>query len=129
MNNTQSLANWIEVNTHQIVPGAEQFYIGQALTSDEAGCVRRMLNRAFLDSVGLNIISEHFTMGFPTHVPFLQLFLRLVDAGHEEHWKSSLYNVLTPDECELIKRGLENVKTYSEYMSVYTKPRIPRRKA
>ena len=97
-----NLAQWLEKHNLPIVPGAEQFVIGQTLTLEEAECIRRMLKRAFCDSEDMSVFADHVELAFPSNVRFWGLFMKLVTDGFKDYsgipWKEQLCETLTDED-------------------------------
>ena len=109
-----ALEQWLEKNNLPKVVGAERFVLGQALTDEEASCVRRLLNRAYLDSEGLSVLADFVEFEFPFNLPFVGLFLNLIKDGCVDQcadpWKDPLCYTLTSDDWLVIKGLLAQAK-------------------
>lgn len=101
-NYEMTVAQWLEKNNLPNVPGTERFFLGQAITPEDAASLRRMLVRAYLDAAGMEIFAETVEFQYPHNVTFLGLFLKLVTDGVADYrgdqWRAQLCNTLTPDD-------------------------------
>lgn len=109
-----NLGQWMEKHDLPNVPGAERFILGQALTAEEAECIRRMLKRAYLDSEGLNGLPDLTDFCFPYNLPFLSLLLNLIRDGClvacADPWKDPLCYTMTSDDLLVVKGILAQKK-------------------
>ena len=95
--NDMTLADWLRNNGYEASVEAEQIRVGQNLTQEEAIRVRRMLNRAYLDSEGLQVFGDWVEFTGKDHIPFLKLLLALIGAGpgRTTSWGQALYDTIT----------------------------------
>lgn len=101
-----TLAEWLRNNGYEASLEAGQIWVGQNLTQEEAIRVRRMLNRAYLDSEGLQVFGDWVEFTGKDHIPFLKLLLSLINEGpgRTTSWGQALYDTITLEEVS----GLNN---------------------
>ena len=109
-----NLGQWLKMNNLPNVPGSEQFIVGQVLTIEEAYRVRRLVKRAFLDSEGLEILSEQVEFEVPLNMLFLSVLMNLIKDGYlwlnEDKWKDTLCDTMTSDDMLVINSALAQSK-------------------
>ena len=106
-----TLAAWLQENGYRAGTSAEQILIGQMLTEETAIAVRRMVNRAYLDSINCGVLGDWVEFRWPTNVPFLRMMVDLADAdtGYETNWYEVLYNTMSDYDIKTIQE-MENTK-------------------
>lgn len=106
-----TLAAWLQENGYRAGTSAEQILIGQMLTEETAIAVRRMVNRAYLDSINCGVLGDWVEFRWPTNVPFLRMMVDLADAdtGCETNWYEALYNTMSDYDIKTIQE-MENTK-------------------
>ena len=110
-NYRMSLAQWMKQNNLPHVSDADQIFLGQAITSEEAVRVRRMLMRAYLTAEGMEVLSETTEFKYPCNMAFLGWFLKLFADGStvycDPQWQEHLCYTLTSDDRHAMQTMLE----------------------
>ena len=118
LNNNMNLAQWMEKNNLPTVVGAEKYRIGQAVIPTEAAEIRRILKRAYLDSEGVGILDDSVEFAYPSNLPFLSLFLKMIAEGRtttdRDPWADPLNDMLTSDDHYAMKHMLDGAKTTTQ---------------
>lgn len=104
--NTTKLAQWLHDKGYAAGPDAEGIWIGQILTKETAAQIRRMVNRAYLDSQNLSILGDWVEFKYPSCIPFLTLMIKLIDAGMDcdSNWQEALYNTMDTEDLKSIQK-------------------------
>lgn len=107
--NTTTLAQWLHNKGYAAGPEAEDIWIGQALTEETALQIRRMVNRLYLDSLGLGILGDWVEWKSKYDTRFLMLMQDLIDAGagYDPKWQKALYDTMSIEDLKAIVRTLE----------------------
>ena len=106
---TMTLAQWLHEKGYPAGPETEDIWIGQALSEETALQIRRMANRAYLDSINCGVVADWVEFSWPCNVPFLTLMIELMDAGTDcdTNWRQALYDTMSAEDLKAIIRTLE----------------------
>ena len=105
----KTLAAWLQNNGYGAGTEAAHILIGQTLTEETAISIRRMVNRAYLDSINCGVVADGVEFSWPCNVPFLTLMIELMDAGTDcdTNWRQALYDTMSAEDLKAIIRTLE----------------------
>lgn len=106
---TMTLAQWLHEKGYPAGPETEDIWIGQALSEETAVQIRRIINRRYLDSLGLGVLGDWVEWKGKRNTRFLMLMLDLIDAGagQDPKWQKALYDTMSTEELKAIVRTLE----------------------
>lgn len=109
--NTMTLAQWLHDKGCTAGPDTKDIWLGQALTKEAAIQIRRMVNRAYLDSQNMSVLADWVEFKYPSNIPFLTLMIQLIDAGTDcdSNWQEVLYSTMDAEDLTSIRK-MQNMK-------------------
>lgn len=104
--NTITMAQWLHDKGYAASPEAEGIWLGQALTKQTAVQIRRIVNRAYLDSQNMSVLADWVEVKYPSSIPFLTLMIQLIDAGTDcdSNWQEELYSTMDSEDLKTIRK-------------------------